>query len=97
MDYFAPPGGIGHPHLARVLEETGYAASRSTRWGFYRTPDERWDVPCLPVTAFAWRRGWIEGALDDWDLPVTMRIVWEIKRRLPRTLAMRIRSRLARP
>lgn len=93
VEYFAPPGGSSHARLADVLEETGYAASRSTRWGFYRSPDERFEVPCLPVTAFTWRRGWIRGALEGWSLPVSMRIVWELKRRLPTGLAARARSR----
>lgn len=96
VDFFAPPGGIGHPAVGRLLAETGYAASRSTRWGFYRTPDERFDVPCLPVTAFSWRRGWIQAALADWDLPVAMRVVWQLKRRLPSALAARVRSRVSR-
>jgi peptidoglycan/xylan/chitin deacetylase (PgdA/CDA1 family) len=97
VDYFAPPGGSYNPHLPDLLDDAGYTASRSTRWSFYRSALDRWNVPCLPVTHYTWQRGWIERALTDWRLPPVMRIVWGIKCRLPRAAVVRIRARLARP
>jgi peptidoglycan/xylan/chitin deacetylase (PgdA/CDA1 family) len=96
VDYFAPPGGIGHPSLPRALEAAGYAVSRSTRWGLYRASDHRFEVPCLPVTEVTWGRGWVQATLVSWELPMAMRIVWQVKTHLPTSLAMRIRSRVTR-
>jgi peptidoglycan/xylan/chitin deacetylase (PgdA/CDA1 family) len=94
ITYFAPPGGIGHELLPAVLAEFGLQASRSMRWGFYRRPEERWQIPCLPVTELTLRRGWIERALADWDVPLTMRGAWRAKRAMPRRAAIAARHLL---
>lgn len=91
---FAPPGGIGHELLPAVLAESGFRASRSTRWGFYRRPEERWQIPCLPVTELTVGRGWIAGALAGWDLPLAMRSAWRAKRAMPRRAAIAARHLL---
>jgi peptidoglycan/xylan/chitin deacetylase (PgdA/CDA1 family) len=95
VEYFAPPGGSEHPDLARVLEDAGYTASRSTRWGFYGSRGARWAVPCLPVTDYTWRRAWIRRSLADWKLPLSMRLAWELRRVLPSTIGARVRHRMA--
>jgi peptidoglycan/xylan/chitin deacetylase (PgdA/CDA1 family) len=94
IHYFAPPGGIGHELLPTVLAESGFRASRSMRWGFFRRPEERWQIPCLPVTELTLRRGWIAAALADWDLPLTMRGAWRAKRAMPRRAAIAARHLL---
>ncbi len=94
IHYFAPPGGIGHELLPAVLAESGFRASRSMRWGFYRRSDERWQIPCLPVTELTLRRGWIAAALADWNLPLTMRGAWRAKRAMPRRAAIAARHLL---
>jgi peptidoglycan/xylan/chitin deacetylase (PgdA/CDA1 family) len=91
---FAPPGGIGHPALAEELERAGYEASRSTSWGFYRSPEQRWRVPCLPVTEFTLRRGWIDAAVARWSLPAAMRVGSAVRRIVPAPAAARLRGRL---
>jgi peptidoglycan/xylan/chitin deacetylase (PgdA/CDA1 family) len=96
VDVFAPPGGSDHPFLARVLEDAGYSASRSTRWGFYESSEARWRVPCLPVTEFTWRRGWIERAIAEWRRPPAMWAVWQMKRGLPQRALVRLRARALR-
>jgi peptidoglycan/xylan/chitin deacetylase (PgdA/CDA1 family) len=92
VEYFAPPGGSSHPLLKQVLEEAGYSASRSMRWGFYRSRHDVLEIPCLPVTQYTWRKRWIEKALASWELPTTMSLAWQVKRRLPRGAATRIRG-----
>jgi peptidoglycan/xylan/chitin deacetylase (PgdA/CDA1 family) len=94
IPYFAPPGGIWNELLPAALAESGFRASRSMRWGFYRRPEERWQIPCLPVTELTLRRGWIAGALADWDLPLTMRGAWRAKRAMPRRAAIAARHLL---
>jgi peptidoglycan/xylan/chitin deacetylase (PgdA/CDA1 family) len=96
VEFFAAPGGSHHPILVNVLEEAGYIAARSMRWGFYESPTQRWDVPCMPVTRFTWRSGWVERALARWELPRTMSMAWRIKRRLPQNAAMGIRRLISR-
>jgi hypothetical protein len=94
VSIFAPPGGIGHPELAAELERAGYRASRVTSWGFYRSPDQRWRVPCLPVTEFTLRRGWIDAAVARWSLPAAMRVGSAVRRIVPAPAAARLRGRL---
>jgi hypothetical protein len=63
------------------------------RWGFYRTADDRWDIPCLPVTEFTLRSGWIERAARNWALPPAMRVTSVLKRIVPARAASRVRGR----
>jgi peptidoglycan/xylan/chitin deacetylase (PgdA/CDA1 family) len=91
---FAPPGGIAHPALHEELVRAGYAASRSTSWGFYRSPEQHWRVPCLPVTEFTLRRGWIDAAVARWSLPAAMRVGSAVRRIVPAPAAARLRGRL---
>jgi hypothetical protein len=94
IPYFAPPGGIGHELLPAVLAESGFQASRSTRWGFYRRSEDRWQIPCLPVTELTLARGWIAGALAGWELPFAMRGAWRAKQAMPRRAAIAARHLL---
>jgi peptidoglycan/xylan/chitin deacetylase (PgdA/CDA1 family) len=76
--YFAAPGGISHPSLTAELERAGYQASRSMRWGLRRHPAERWQIPCLPVTEYTLRRGWIESAALRGTVPASMGAVGRV-------------------
>jgi peptidoglycan/xylan/chitin deacetylase (PgdA/CDA1 family) len=91
---FAPPGGIGHSALAVTLEAEGYRASRSLRWGIYRDPRKRWEIPCVPVTEYTWRRGWVSHAMERHSLPLGMSVGWAVKGALPPDLARTIRRTL---
>lgn len=92
--YFAPPGGIGHGSLARALTAHGYTASRSMRWGIYRSLDNRWNIPCLPVTEFTLARGWVTQALCAWAMPLEMRAGWAAKQLVPEGVRFAVRDRL---
>ncbi len=81
--YFAPPGGIGHHLLEEQLTEAGFTASRSMRWGLYRSSVERWRIPCIPVTPATLGRGWVDRVVADWRLPLEMRSIGAVKDRLP--------------
>jgi hypothetical protein len=91
---FAPPGGVGHPALAAELRRAGYTACRSMRWGIYRTADDRWRVPCVPVTEYTIRSGWVERAVADGALPPGMRLASLVRRAVPRRAAATLRRRL---
>jgi peptidoglycan/xylan/chitin deacetylase (PgdA/CDA1 family) len=92
--FFAPPGGIAHQALTTVLRSEGYRACRSMRWGIYRDEEQRWTIPCLPVTEYTWRRGWIAFAMDRHSMPLVMRLAFRVKSVLPSGAASRIRARL---
>jgi peptidoglycan/xylan/chitin deacetylase (PgdA/CDA1 family) len=92
--FFAPPGGIGHPALGDELERAGYDASRSMRWGFYRARGDRWRVPCLPVTEYTLRSGWIAHAALRGTLPISMRAASVARAVMPDVVTTRIRRRL---
>jgi peptidoglycan/xylan/chitin deacetylase (PgdA/CDA1 family) len=91
---FAPPGGIGHPDLVPMLRSEGYEACRLTRWGLYRDRERRWAIPCVPVTEFTWRRGWVSHAVTHDSLPVGMMAARLAKSALPDRLARSIRTTL---
>jgi peptidoglycan/xylan/chitin deacetylase (PgdA/CDA1 family) len=91
---FAPPGGVYHRALGDELRRAGYEACRSTSWGVYRTADDRWRVPCLPVTEYTIRSGWIQRAVADWALPPGMRLASLVRRVVPEGPATRLRRRL---
>jgi peptidoglycan/xylan/chitin deacetylase (PgdA/CDA1 family) len=94
VSMFAPPGGIGHTALVEELERAGYEASRTTSWGFYRSPNDRWRISSLPVTEFTLRRGWIDAAAAGWSLPPSMRVAAAVRRVLPAPAGARLRGRL---
>jgi hypothetical protein len=92
--FFAPPGGIGHLGLAACLDHAGYEAGRSMRWGFHRTTAQRWRVPCLPVTEYTLRNGWIDQAALRGSLPVAMRAAAAVRAVAPQVVTTRLRRRL---
>ncbi len=92
--FFAPPGGIAHEALISTLRSEAYRACRSMRWGVYRDPVQRWDIPCVPVTEYTWQRGWVAYAMDRHSLPLRMRLGRTVKDALPAELAKSIRERL---
>ena len=81
--WFAPPGGRNHPALIAMLESRGFSANRTMRWGLYRSPEDRWQIPCIPVTEFTLKRGWVGEALATSRLPIIMRATWTAKQVLP--------------
>ena len=94
VSLFAPPGGIGHPDLTAALRSDGYQACRTMRWGIYRDPTLRFAVPCLPVTEYTWRRGWIHRVLARHSLPLGMKAGRLVKNALPSSAVIAIRRRL---
>lgn len=92
IGYLSPPGGSNHPLLVKELEESGFSAARSMRWGVHRTEADRWRIPCIPVTELTISRGWVERVLARWRLPVAMRAVWEVKELLPADTRSAVRS-----
>jgi peptidoglycan/xylan/chitin deacetylase (PgdA/CDA1 family) len=95
--YFAPPGGIRHAALRQALESEDYRACRSMRWGIYRDPTDRWEIPCVPVTEYTWQKGWVLQALDRHSLPVAMKLGSVAKRLLPAGISQSIRAGLHDP
>jgi hypothetical protein len=92
--FFAPPGGIGHPALVTTLRSESYRACRSVRWGIYRDPGQRWEIPCVPVTEYTWQKGWVGYAIERHSLPFRMRLGRTVKDALPAGLVRSIRGRL---
>jgi peptidoglycan/xylan/chitin deacetylase (PgdA/CDA1 family) len=94
VTFFAAPGGSRHPALAKELEQAGYEAARSTRWGLYDREDERWHVPSIPVTELTLRNGWVTSILDDRRMPRSMRWTGAARRFLPPRVARIARGRV---
>ena len=94
--YLAPPGGSEHPLLSQELEQSGYSAARSVRWGIYHSEADRWRIPCVPVTELTIARGWVERVLTDWSLPWAMRTVWGAKELLPANARSAVRASIHR-
>ena len=92
VSYFAPPGGVAARGLDALLEQRGYRASRSMRWGIYTSERDRWEIPVLPVTELTVQRGWLDDALAMWRVPTIMRAVSAGRRLAPATLRPRLRS-----
>ena len=92
--FFAPPGGIGHDALVPTLRSEAYRACRTVRWGIYRNPVQRWEIPCVPVTEYTWQRGWVGHAIEWHSLPFRMRLGRMIKDALPVGLVRSIRGSL---
>jgi peptidoglycan/xylan/chitin deacetylase (PgdA/CDA1 family) len=94
--WFAPPGGVTPRGLPTELEKAGYRLSRSMIWGI-RGPDaDRWRLPCVPVTDFTLRAGWVKHALRSFELPVAMKLAWRVKELLPTPIALRARKLMHR-
>ena len=92
--YFAPPGGRGHEALTSILRAEAFRASRSMRWGVYRDPRDRWEIPCVPVTEYTWHKRWVAYAMDRHSLPLSMRFGRTVKDALPAGLGRSIRASL---
>lgn len=84
--FFAPPGGITPGSLRADLVMAGYVASRSTRWGVYRDPHERYAIPCIPTTELTMRRGWVSGAISGEAVPFALRLIAPFRALVPRDL-----------
>jgi hypothetical protein len=92
VTWFAPPGGITPRSLPAELERSGYRVSRSMIWGIRRPGADPWQLPCVPVTEFTLRAGWVDHALRSFELPLTMRFAWRVKELLPTSVALRART-----
>jgi peptidoglycan/xylan/chitin deacetylase (PgdA/CDA1 family) len=91
---FAPPGGVGNPSMVRALVESGYVASRSMRWGVYRSASDRWRIPTVPVTEVTYGRDWVAKAIVQLTMPLSMRAAWAAKQLLPAGIRTQIRRRI---
>jgi hypothetical protein len=96
VTWFAPPGGISPPGLPAELAGAGYRLSRSMVWGIRRRGADRWRLPCVPVTEFTIRAGWVPRAVRSFRLPISMQLAWRMKGLLPRSSALRLRRTLHR-
>lgn len=92
VDYLAAPGGSTHPVLVKQLEEAGFSAARSVRWGIHRSDQDRWRIPCVPVTELTISRRWVQRAITAWRLPPAMRFVWTAKELLPAGVRANMRN-----
>jgi peptidoglycan/xylan/chitin deacetylase (PgdA/CDA1 family) len=89
---FAPPGGSGHAVLESTLEEHGFSASRSVRWGFFASSASRWTIPCIPVTEVTLGHGWVAKAIAKRTMPTAMRAAWVFKETAPQRLVRATRA-----
>lgn len=96
VTHFAPPGGIGHRALAQELSQAGFTCSRGMRWGIYAQASDRWDIPCIPVTGFTMRRGWVRTGVARQRIPREMAVAWKLKRALPEAPRFAVRGALHR-
>ncbi len=94
VTYFAPPGGVERASAARELLASGYTASRSMRWGIYRSLRDRWSIPCIPVTEFTLACGWVIHAVRTREVPLAMRSGWTVKRLMPEPVRHSVRKML---
>ena len=92
VDLFAPPGGAYVPDLPAELAEHGYIAARSMIWGTYESLDDRWHIPCIPVTSFTLGRGWVTRTVRTGQMPAAMRWTWKAKELLPLGLRSFVRG-----
>jgi peptidoglycan/xylan/chitin deacetylase (PgdA/CDA1 family) len=97
VDLFAPPGGAYVPNLPKELAEQGYVAARSMIWGTYGSIDDRWHIPCVPVTSFILRRGWVTRTVETGRMPTAMRWTWKAKESLPLGLRIFVRGAVHGP
>lgn len=94
--YFAPPGGRGQRLVSREVPKYGYEASRSMKWGAYNSVNQRWNIPCLPVTELTLAQGWIMGALGVPAFSIAMQLAWGTKSLLPASIRRPMRAILHR-
>jgi peptidoglycan/xylan/chitin deacetylase (PgdA/CDA1 family) len=92
----ALPGGVVTKPAPALARDAGYTSLRLTRWGIYRSEEERWSIPAVPVTRYTVRRGWVEKAARDLELPADMALAARAKALLPRSIAERVRGVLHR-
>jgi peptidoglycan/xylan/chitin deacetylase (PgdA/CDA1 family) len=92
VDLFAPPGGAYVRHLPAQLAELGYVAARSMIWGVYASADDRWRIPCIPVTSFVLKRGWLSKTMETGRMPAAMGWTWRAKEILPFGLRSLVRG-----
>jgi peptidoglycan/xylan/chitin deacetylase (PgdA/CDA1 family) len=92
VDLFAPPGGAYARHLPAQLSELGYVAARSMIWGVYGSANDRWRIPCVPVTSFVLKRGWLSRTLETGRMPAAMGWTWRAKEILPLGLRSFVRG-----
>jgi hypothetical protein len=97
VQYFAPPGGRMGGLSAGAFLRHGYEASRSMAWGIYRSVEERWTIPSIPVTEFTLARGWVAHAVRAHTLPLAMRCTWILKDLLPEAVRLPVRKMLHQP
>jgi polysaccharide deacetylase len=97
VEYFAPPGGFERAAARHELRAHGYTAARSMRWGIYASVQDRWSIPCVPVTEFTLARGWVMHALRLREVPLVMRSGWALKRLMPAAMRLSVRKRLHDP
>lgn len=95
--YFAPPGGVLGAGARRALPAFGYAASRSMRWGLYLPGDDRFAIPCIPVTEYTLARGWVRRAVLTRRIAPSMRPATVLRRLLPDPVRARVRRMLHMP
>jgi len=79
----------GTKALTSILRAEAFRASRSMRWGVYRDPRDRWEIPCVPVTEYTWHKRWVAYAMDRHSLPLSMRFGRTVKDALPAGLGGR--------
>ena len=83
LRFFAPPGGLSNCRIIAELIANSFRACRSMRWGIYRCETEAFCVPCIPVTEFTFRCGWVPSVISTARLPWSMRLAWRVKTLLP--------------
>ena len=83
VDLFAAPGGAYVRDLPEQLAELGYVAARSMIWGIYASVEDRWHIPCVPVTSFVLQRGWLSTTVETGRMPAAMAWTWRAKELLP--------------
>ncbi len=95
--YFAPPGGRLSARVRRALPGFGYLASRSMRWGIYGAHEDRFSIPCIPVTEYTLARGWVRRAVVDRRVPASMRSASVVRQMIPDVIRIRVRRMLHTP
>jgi peptidoglycan/xylan/chitin deacetylase (PgdA/CDA1 family) len=95
--YFAPPGGRLSARARRALPGFGYLASRSMRWGICGAHEDRFSIPCIPVTEYTLARGWVSRAVVAGRVPASMRSASVVRRIIPDAIHTRVRRMLHAP
>lgn len=45
-------------------------------WGTYGSIDDRWRIPCVPVTSFVLRHSWVTRSVETGRMPTAMPWTW---------------------